>query len=38
MEGKRPRAGKRMKMLEELYKESYGNMKRRAENRILWKC
>jgi len=39
MEGKRPRGRNWMGMLEEIYKkESYGNMKRRAEDPILWKC
>ena len=38
MEGRRGQGRKRMRMLEELYDgESYGSMKRRAEDRIMWK-
>jgi len=39
MEGKKPRGKRRMEMMEELYKkESHAIVKRRAEDRILWKC
>ena len=38
MEGKRGQERKRMGMSEELYDgESYGSMKRRAEDRIVWR-
>jgi len=38
MEGKRPRGRPRMGMLQELLEGSYGDMKRRAEDRDKWKC
>jgi hypothetical protein len=38
MEGKRPRGRPRIGMLEELKEGSYGEMKRRAEDRDSWKC
>jgi len=44
MEGKRPRGRPRNGMLDELMVKSYGNMKRKAENRdewrnwMLWAC
>lgn len=38
MEGKRPKGRPRIGMLEELLEDSFGNMKRRAENRLGWKC
>jgi hypothetical protein len=38
MEGKRPRGRRRMGMIDELKGDSYGAMKRRAENREEWRC
>ena len=38
MEGKRPRGRPRMGMLGELKKGSYIDMKRRAEDRQMWRC
>ena len=37
MEGKRPRGRPRKGMLDEVLVESYGNMKRKAENRDEWR-
>jgi hypothetical protein len=36
MEGKRPWVRRRMGMIDELKQSSYGDMKRRAENRVKW--
>jgi len=38
MQGKRPRGRPRIDMLNELKEGSYGQMKRRAEDRGGWKC
>jgi len=38
MQGKRPRGRPRIGMLNELKEGSYGQMKRRAEDRGGWKC
>ena len=38
MVGKRPRGRPRIGMLNELIGDSYGDMKRRAENRQEWRC
>jgi len=38
MHGKRPRGRPRIGMLNELKEGSYGQMKRRAEDRGGWKC
>jgi len=38
MQGKRPRGKLRISMLNELKEGSYGQMKRRVEEREGWKC
>ena len=38
MEGRRPRGRPRIGMLDELKEGSYTDMKRRAEDRLKWRC
>jgi len=38
MEGKRPRGRPRFVMIDDLKEESYVKMKRRAEDRVAWRC
>jgi len=37
MDGKRPRGRPRMGMVDDVLDETYGNMKRKAENRESWR-
>ena len=37
MEGKRPRGRPRMGMIDDVLDETYGDMKRKAENREIWR-